>query len=102
MDAPFSLEPAEFAQLVRECRTAYEALGEISYAVQEQEKKSLIFRRSLYVVQDMKKGERFTTENLRSIRPGLGISPKYYDIILNKVASCDVKRGTPMTWGLLE
>ena len=102
VDAPFSLEPAEFAQLVRECRTAYEALGEISYAVQEQEKKSLIFRRSLYVVQDMKKGERFTTENLRSIRPGLGISPKYYDIILNKVASCDVKRGTPMTWGLLE
>ena len=102
VDAPFSLEPAEFAQLVRECRTAYEALGEISYAVQEQEKKSLIFRRSLYVVQDMKKGERFTTENLRSIRPGLGISPKYYDIILNKVASCDAKRGTPMTWGLLE
>ena len=102
VDAAFSLEPEEMAQLVRECRAAYEALGEIRYAVQEQERKSLVFRRSLYVVQDMKKGDAFTTENLRSIRPGLGISPKYYDIILNKVASCDVKRGTPMTWGLLE
>ena len=101
VDAAFSLEPEEMAQLVRECRAAYEALGEIRYAVQEQEKKSLVFRHSLYVVQNMKKGDAFTTENLRSIRPELGISPKYYDIILNKVASCDVKRGTPMTWGLL-
>lgn len=101
VDAAFSLEPAELAQLVRECRTAYEALGEISYAVREQEKQSLRFRRSLYVVKDMGKGERFTPENLRSIRPGLGISPKYYDIILNKVAACDIPRGTPVSWNLL-
>ena len=102
VDAAFSLEPAEFAQLVRECRTAYEALGEISYAVQEQEKKSLIFRRSLYVVQDMKAGDIFTGKNLRSIRPGLGLPPKYYDIILGKKIKQDAQRGTALRWDLLE
>ena len=102
VDAAFSLEPAEFAQLVRECRTAYEALGEISYAVQEQEKKSLIFRRSLYIVQDMKAGDIFTGKNLRSIRPGLGLPPKYYDIILGKKIKQDAQRGTALRWDLLE
>ena len=102
VDSAFSMEPDEFAQLVRECRTAYEALGEIRYAPQEQEKESLSFRRSLYVVKDVKRGERFTEENVRSIRPGLGLSPKYYDMVLGKVASREIARGTAMRWDLIE
>ena len=102
VDAAFSMEPDEFAQLVRECRTAYEALGEIRYSPQEQEKESLVFRRSLYVVKDMKKGECFTEENVRSIRPGRGLPPKYYDIVLGKTASREIVRGTAMQWDLIE
>ena len=70
VDAAFSMEPAEMAQLVRECNTACEALGEVSYEIQEQEKKSVVFRRSLYIVEDMKAGDVITEENMRSIRPG--------------------------------
>ena len=102
VDAAFSLEPEEMAQLVRECRAAYESLGEIRYAVQEQEKKSLVFRRSLYVVQDMKKGDAFTEKNLRRIRPGFGLPPKYYDIILGKKIKKDIPRGTALRWDLVE
>ncbi len=102
VDAAFSMEPDEFAQLVRECRTAYEALGEIHYAPQKQERESLAFRRSLYVVKDMRKGERFTEENVRSIRPGRGLPPKYYDIVLGKTASREIVRGTAMQWDLIE
>ncbi|MGN0938042.1 MAG: pseudaminic acid synthase [Selenomonas sp.] len=102
VDSAFSMEPEEFAQLVRECRTAYEALGEISYGSQEQEKASLVFRRSLYVVKDIKKGERFTEKNLRSIRPALGLPPKYYDVVLGKRASQDVARGTALAWEMVE
>ena len=102
VDAAFSLEPDEMAQLVRECRSSYEALGEICYAPQEQEKKSLVFRRSLYVVKDMKKGDRFTAENVRSIRPGLGLSPRYCDVVFGKAASREIARGTAMQWDLIE
>lgn len=102
VDSAFSMEPEEFAQLVRECRTAYEALGEISYGSQEQEKASLVFRRSLYVVEDMKKGERFTEKNMKSIRPGLGLPPKFYDVLLGKRAAQDVKRGTALAWEMVE
>lgn len=70
VDGAFSLEPEEMKLLVRECNTAYQALGEICYNTQEQEKKSLQFRRSLYIVEDMKKGEVLTEKNLRSIRSG--------------------------------
>lgn len=102
VDAAFSLEPLEMAQLVRECRTAWEALGEISYGVTEQEKKSLQFRRSLYIVEDMKAGDAITEKNMRSIRPGLGLAPKYYDIVVGKRVRCDVARGTALTWRLIE
>lgn len=101
VDSAFSLEPQEMAQLVRECKTAYEALGEVSYGVTEQEKKSLVFRRSLYIVEDMKKGEILTEKNLRSIRPGLGLPPKYYETLLGKAVNKDVKRGTAMNWDLV-
>lgn len=101
VDSAFSLEPQEMAQLVRECHAAYEALGEVSYGPSEQEKKSLQFRRSLYVVKDMKKGEILTEKNLRSIRPGLGLPPKYYEVLLGKVVKQNVKRGTAMNWDLV-
>ena len=102
VDAAFSLEPVEMAQLVRECRTAALALGAVSYERAEQEQKSLQFRRSLYVVEDMKAGDVFTEKNLRRIRPGMGLSPKYYDIILGKKVNRDIVRGTPVQWDLIE
>ena len=89
------------AQLVQETRNAWQALGHISYEVGEQEKKSLQFRRSLYIVEDMKAGDVITEKNMRSIRPGLGLSPKYYDVLLGKTVKKDVKRGTAVSWALL-
>ena len=101
VDSAFSMEPAEMAQLVRECNTAVQALGHVSYEMQEQEKNSLIYRRSLYIVKDMKAGDVLTEENLRSIRPGLGLPPKYYEDLLRKKVKCDVKMGTAMRWEIV-
>ena len=98
VDSVFSMEPAEMAQLVRECNTAVQALGHVSYEMQEQEQNSLIYRRSLYIVKDMKAGDVLTEENLRSIRPGLGLPPKYYEDLLGKKVKCDAKVGTAMKW----
>ena len=102
VDAAFSLEPSEMLQLVRECNRAYEALGQVSYVVQEQERKSIVFRRSLYVVQDMKKEDVLTKDNVRSIRPGLGLAPKYYEMVLGRKVKCDVLRGTALSWEIVE
>ncbi len=101
VDSAFSMEPAEMAQLVQETRNAWQALGHISYEVGEQEKKSLQFRRSLYIVEDMKAGDVITEKNMRSIRPGLGLSPKYYNELLDKTVKKDVKRGTAVSWELV-
>ena len=100
-DAAFSLEPDEMAQLVRECRSAALAMGEVCYKIAEQEKKSLRFRRSLYIVEDMKAGDVITAENMRRIRPGLGLSPKYYEAVLGRRVKCDVARGTALSWDVL-
>ncbi len=102
VDAAFSMEPAEMAQLVRECNTACESLGEVSYEIQEQEKKSVVFRRSLYIVEDMKAGYVITEQNMRSIRPGLGLSPKYYEDLLGRKVRRNIAKGTALSWGLLE
>ena len=102
VDSAFSMEPAEMAQLVRESETVAQALGSVSYEVQEQEKKSLQFRRSLYIVEDMKKWDVITDKNMRSIRPGLGLSPRYYEVVLGKKVNRDVKRGTKVGWDLIE
>ena len=102
VDAAFSLEPDEMAQLVRECRAAALAMGEVRYEMAEQEKKSLQFRRSLYIAEDMRAGDVLTEKNLRRIRPGHGLSPKPYDALLGKKVRYDVKRGTPMSWALVE
>lgn len=101
MDTAFSMEPAEMAQLVRECNTACEALGEVSYEIQEQEKKFVVFRRSLYIVEDMKAGDVITEENMRSIRPGLGLSPKYYEELLGRKVVKDISKGTAIKWDLI-
>ena len=102
VDSAFSLEPEEMKSLVVETERAWQSLGQVQYGTSESEKKSLQFRRSLYVAKDMKAGETFTTENLREIRPGFGLPPKFYDVFLGKRISQDVKKGTPLSWELLD
>lgn len=99
VDAAFSLEPQEMKQLVKEVNAAYEAIGTVHYGLTSQE--STKFRRSLYIVEDMKAGDVITETNMRSIRPGLGLPPKYYDILLGKKVKCDVKRGTALSWDII-
>ena len=101
VDSAFSLELAEMKMLVEEASRAYEALGQIHYGISEQEKKSIQFRRSLYIVEDIQAGEVITEKNMRSIRPGLGLSPKYYDVVIGKKIKSDVRRGTPLSFEVL-
>lgn len=101
VDSTFSMEPAEMEQLVLESERAWRALGQVSYGPTEAEKKSLQFRRSLYVVKDLKAGEVLSRENLRAIRPGFGLPPKYLDFLLGKKVAVDVKQGTPVSWNIL-
>jgi N-acetylneuraminate synthase len=101
VDSTFSMEPDEMKQLVLECNAAWQALGEISYGPTEQEEKSLQFRRSLYIVEDMKAGDVITEKNMRCIRPGLGLSPKYYDILIGKKVRCDICAGTAFEWNFI-
>ena len=95
-DASFSMEPAEFKQMVDDIRTAERAKGVVSYACSEKEAGSLVFRRSIFVVKDIMEGEVFTDENIRCIRPGYGMKPKYYSDVIGKTASCSLARGTPL------
>jgi len=101
VDSAFSMEPLEMAELVAEAKIAWQALGKVSYCVTAQEKASLKFRRSLYVVKDMNAGEAFSNENLRSIRPGYGLAPRYYDNLLGKKVKRDLKKGTPVGWEMI-
>jgi pseudaminic acid synthase len=101
VDSTFSMEPAEMAALVVETERAWMALGDVSYGLMEKEKKSLIFRRSLYVAADLAPGDALTKENLRIIRPGLGLPPKYYETLIGKRVGRAVRKGTPMSWDLL-
>lgn len=100
VDSTFSMEPEEISQLVIETSRAWQALGKVSYGATEAEKKSIVFRRSLYIVQDMKAGDVLTSENLRAIRPGLGLPVKFIEQFLGKRVTCNVERGTPFTWNL--
>ena len=102
VDSTFSMEPAEMAQLVVETDRAWQALGQVRYGPTEVEKKSIQFRRSLYIVQDLKMGEELTRENVRSIRPGLGLPTKYLEHVLGRVVKQSVRRGTAIKWELLE
>jgi N-acetylneuraminate synthase len=100
-DSAFSLEPPDFKAMVAAIRTAEKALGAVRYEVSEREAKSRVFRRSLFVVRDMKAGEVFTAENVRSIRPGHGLPPRYLPDVLGKRAARDIQRGTPLCWELV-
>lgn len=97
VDSAFSMEPAEMSQLVVETKCAWQALGEVTYGPTEAERKSLQYRRSLYVVEDMKQGDTFTAKNLRAIRPGLGLPPKFMKFTLGKAAARDIVRGTALS-----
>jgi pseudaminic acid synthase len=100
-DSVFSLEPQEFAAMVEAIRTSEKALGTVNYGASSEESRSLMFRRSLFVVQDMKAGERFDKESVRSIRPGYGLPPKFLKEVLGRRASKDIKKGTPVDWSLM-
>jgi pseudaminic acid synthase len=95
-DSAFSMEPQEFKTMVAAIRTAEKALGKVSYEIQGEEAKSLIYRRSLFAVKDIKAGEVFTEENIRSIRPGHGLHPRHLKEVLGRKAAINIKRGTPL------
>jgi N-acetylneuraminate synthase len=101
VDSTFSLEPDEFRALVIETERAWQSLGAVAYGPTEAERESLIFRRSIYIAQDLKTGDVLTRENLRCVRPGLGLAPKYYEMLLGRRVNQDAKKGTPMRWTLI-
>ena len=101
VDSAFSLEPSELEDLCRSCAAAWQAMGQAGYGLKSSEEGNAIFRRSLYVVADIKKDELFSNENVRSIRPGFGLPPKHLDDVLGKRASQAIDRGTPMNWSLI-
>ncbi|WP_427338098.1 pseudaminic acid synthase [Caloranaerobacter sp. DY30410] len=100
-DSSFSMEPHEFKKMVEDIRAAERAIGKVSFEVSEKEKINRQFRRSIFVIKDIKKGEVFTEENVKVIRPGYGLAPKYYEDILGRTASKDIERGTPIDWSMV-
>jgi pseudaminic acid synthase len=100
-DSAFSLEPHEFKAMVETVRMAEKTLGTVHYGVSEQETRSRVFRRSLFVVKDMIAGERFTPENVRSIRPGYGLHTRYFEEVMGRSAKQNIERGTPLSWKLI-
>lgn len=101
VDSSFSLEPQEFRALVVETERAWQSLGRISYGPVETEEQSLVFRRSVYVAQDLKAGDVLTADNLRCVRPGMGLPPKYLDTLLGRRVNRDCRKGTAMKWELV-
>ncbi|MFH0739974.1 MAG: pseudaminic acid synthase [bacterium] len=97
-DAAFSLEPSEFSLMVKQIRETEKMLGRPFLEATESEKENMQFRRSLWAIKDIKKGEEFTKENIGSFRPAIGLEPKYLDEVLGKKASCDIEFGTPLNW----
>jgi pseudaminic acid synthase len=101
VDSAFSMEPVEMHSLVVETERAWQAIGNVTYGATGQEKNSMKLRRSIYITKDLKAGDIFTKDNLRVIRPGYGLAPKYYEQLLGKKASIDIKAGTPTDWTIL-
>ena len=101
VDSTFSLEPSELQSLVVETERAWQSLGEVVYGAREDEKKNLIFRRSLYFTKDLSLGEVVTADNIKIIRPGYGVSPKYLEIIIGRKVNRSVKKGAAVSWELL-
>lgn len=101
-DSFFSVNPDELKMLIRDVRTAANCIGTVAYGATEEEKKNLVFRRSLFAVKKIAKGQPITSENVRSVRPGHGLSPKHMEHILNRKARIDIEQGTPLSWDLIE
>ena len=101
VDSAFSLEPHELRQLREETERAWQSLGEVTYGGTKAEEGSRVFRRSLYVAQDMAAGEAFTPQNLRSVRPGFGLAPKHHDVLIGKRVNRALSKGTPVSWDLI-
>lgn len=101
VDSAFSMEPDEMRALVVETERAWQSLGHVQYGPTDAEKGSLVFRRSLYVVENMKAGDVLTPTNLRSIRPGYGLSPKYIDVVMGKKVNRNIERGTALSWKMI-
>ncbi|MCB0397049.1 MAG: pseudaminic acid synthase [Flavobacteriales bacterium] len=97
IDSAFSLEPAELKSLVDECQRAYASLGRVNYDITSGEEKSMIFKRSIFLVNDLKKGEMINEKDIRVLRPGIGLSPRFYDLVVGKALKQDVKAGTPLS-----
>jgi N-acetylneuraminate synthase len=100
-DDSFSLEEEGLKELCVGTKAAWQSLGKVDYGMKSSEQGNVKFRRSIYAIKDIKKGEQFTKENIRSIRPGFGLEPKYYEQVLGKIAKCDIKRGTPTSFDLI-
>jgi N-acetylneuraminate synthase len=101
-DSAFSLEPAEFAALVAGCADAHAAMGRVNYDIKGCETGNIVFRRSLYFVEDIGAGEVVTARHVRSIRPGHGLAPRHYEAVIGRRARAPVRRGTPVAWNLIE
>lgn len=102
VDSAFSMEPDEMELLVNETQKAWQALGHVNYGPVENEKDSLVFRRSLYITEDLEQGELLCRKNLRAIRPGYGLPPRYYETLLGMPVNRAVKKGTPVSWDLIK
>lgn len=101
-DSSFSMEPAEFAAMVQDVRSAQRAIGRVSFGATESETGNLAFRRSIFVTEDVRAGEKLTEKNIRVIRPSGGLAPKYYDEVLGRCAAADIKRGTPLKMEMIQ
>ncbi|MBV9182880.1 MAG: N-acetylneuraminate synthase family protein, partial [Acidobacteria bacterium] len=102
VDSAFSLEPEEMQSLVTESERAWHSLGKVTYGTTPGEAATLVFRRSLYVTKELREGDVLSSENMRAIRPGNGLSPKFYDVLVGKQVNCPVRKGTPITWSLVK
>lgn len=101
-DASFSMEPDEFKEMVGDIRAAERAMGTVSYDISEKERVNRIFRKSVFAVKAIKKGEAFTEENIRVIRPGYGLAPRYYEDVIGRKATKDIEDGTPLGWHMID
>ena len=101
LDSAFSLEPHEFGEMVKAIRSVEQAIGSVSYATASKESNSRRFRRSLYIIKDIKNGNLLNEHNVRSIRPGLGLHTRNLDKVIGRTVTMDVSMGTPLTWGIL-
>ncbi|MBT3993187.1 MAG: pseudaminic acid synthase [Gammaproteobacteria bacterium] len=101
-DSEFSLEPDELGSLCKQSLSVWKSLGKINYELRDEEKENLRFRRSIYVVEDIEVGEQISIKNIRRIRPSFGLEPKYFDEVLGKTAKVVIKKGTPLSWEMME